>query len=88
MYTKATIDFTEPDSVVMAITDFVEYVKDLESKAESEDEERATLESDLKLANEECARWESQATAQEFEIKRLKANNEALEQRVEELENQ
>ena len=32
MYSRATIDFNSPESVVMAITDYIEFTKDIQKK--------------------------------------------------------
>lgn len=82
MYTKATIDFNSPESVVMAITDYVEFNKEEQEKMENMPYELDFLREELAELRSECNDLESQANRYKDRTKEHERTIKDLNERI------
>jgi len=81
-YNKATIDFNSPESVVMAITDYVEFNKETLERAENLAGQIEELREELAELRSECNDWENQANYNEKLASKLDKEVSDLKERI------
>lgn len=82
MYSKATVDFNSPESVVMAISDYVEFVKETTSKVGELEGQISELEEMLREEKANADDFQEQVTKQEFYIRNLEDKISTLKERI------